>query len=137
MGTMFHLALVKPGRDGKHIIKHINRDDFIAQALGKQQSLANPDAIDFFKKYKIDDPNVIDNIWRLRYKEYPYDNGGRPDPGWSANDSIPFLPTEAQMQILQQFGINRMSDYVYGENAFLLLHLMSEPEWIIKYKGSF
>ena len=137
MGGMIHLVLLKPGENGKHQIKHLTKDVFIAQAKGKQRSTANPEAIDFFEKYEIDDPNVLDDLWRLRYKEYPYFTNQQMEPGWSANDSIPFLPTETQMQILEKFGLYRMSDYIYGENAFQLLNLLEKPEWIKSYKESY
>ena len=136
-GSMIHLALIKPGNNGKHRIIQLTKDGFIAQASGKQQSLANPEEEDFFEKHQIKNPNILDDLWRLRYKEYPYFSNEKIEPGWSANDSIPFVPTEAQMQILQKFGLNRMSDYIIGENAFRLLKLMEQPEWINSYKESY
>jgi len=136
-GAMMHLVLLKPGDNRKHKIIQLTKDGFIAQASGKQKSLANPNGIDFFKEYEIKNPNVLDNVWRLRYKEYPYFSNQKIEPGWSANDSIPFIPTEAQMQILQKFGLNRMSDFIFGENAFRLLKLMEQPEWINSYKESY
>jgi len=137
MGGMIHLALVKPMSDGTFQLRQLTKDGFIAQALGKEKSLANPDGIDLFKKYEIDDPNILDQLWKLRYKEYPYFTSQQVEPGWSANDSIPFLPTESQMNILQKFGLYKMSDYIYGENAFRLLNLMTKPEWVLSYKESY
>ena len=137
MGSMFHLVILKPGKNGKHKIIQLTKDDFIAQARGEAQSLANPEAVDFFKKYEINDPNVIDNLWRLRLKEYPYLTSEQIGPGWSANDSTSFIPTENQMGILQKFGLYKMSDFVFGENAFMLLSLMGKPEWVNAYKESY
>lgn len=137
MGGLIHLVLYKPEQDGTHKVKQLTKDDFIAQASGKQESIANPNGIDFFKKFQIDDPSVMDNLWRLRYKEYPYFTNQQMEPGWSANDSIPFLPTESQMQILQKFGLYRINDIIYGENAFRLLSLIGKPEWVLSYKESY
>lgn len=134
---MIHLAIIKPGENGKRKVRLLTKDAFVEQASGKQQSLANPEKTDFFEKFKIKNPNVLDDLWRLRYKEYPYFTDEKMEPGWSSNDSIPFLPTETQMQILKKFGMNRMSDYIIGEDAFKLLKLMEEPAWINSYKESY
>ena len=47
---------------------------------------------------------------------------------------LPFLPSDTQMKILNQYGMKRMSDYIYGENAFMLLYNMSVDQWRIDYK---
>jgi hypothetical protein len=136
-GGLVHYVLIKPGEIDKRIIRQITKDDFVYQAAGKQESLANPKKINFFKQYQIDNPNVIDDLWRLRYKEYPYFTKDQMPPGWSSNDSIPFLPTETQMKTLEKFGLYKLSDYIYGENAFKLLYLMGKPEWVKSYKESY
>ncbi len=136
-GTMYHLALIKPGENGKREVRLLTKDGFIAQASGKQESKGNPEKIDFFEKFQIKNPNIVDDLWRLRYKEYPYFTQEKMEPGWSANDSIPFLPTEAQMQILSKFGLTKMSDYIIGDDAFRLLKLMEQPEWINSYKENY
>jgi hypothetical protein len=136
-GGMVHLAIIKPGDYRSRRVKLLTKDGFIAQASGKQQSLANPQKVNFFEKFEIKNPNIIDDLWRLRYKEYPYFTSEKMEPGWSTNDSIPFLPTEAQMQILNKFGLERMSDYIMGDDAFKLLKLMEQPEWINSYKESY
>jgi len=136
MGGLVHFALIKPGSE-KNTVKQITRDDFIAQSSGKQKSIANPKFINLFKQYQIDNPNIIDELWRLRYKEYPYFTSEKMQPGWSANDSIPMMPTITQMETLKKFGLYRMSDYIYGENAFKLLYLIGKPEWVNTYKASY
>jgi hypothetical protein len=135
MGGLYHVVLIKP-ENGTFIIKQLTTESFISQAKGKETSLANPKNIDFFKKYHIDDPNIINDLWRLRYKDYPYETRSTIDPGWSTNDSIPFLPSQTQMKTLENFGMFKMSDYIYGDNAFRLLQLMTKPEWVKLYKES-
>ncbi|GEM_PF-797129 len=137
VGGLIHIAIIKPLENDKKSIIQITKDDFISQAMGKTQSLANPKRINFFKQYQINDPNVMDNLWRLRYKEYPYYTNEKVLPGWSSNDSIPFIPTESQMLMLNKFGAYKLNDYIYGENAFKLLYLMGKPEWIKSYKESY
>jgi len=137
MGGLIHLALIKPSESNKYIIKQITKVDFIAQASGKQKSLANPKSTDLFKEYQIDNPNIVDDLWRLRYKEYPYFSTENMQPGWSVNDSIPILPSLTQMKTLEKFGLYRINDYIYGDNAFKLLYLISKPEWVNTYKESY
>ena len=136
VGGLFHVALIKPEKDGTYKIKQLTKENFVAQAKGKQVSLANPKGTDFFKKFQIDNPNIIDDLWRLRYKEFPYQTRTPVDPGWSTNDSIPFLPSPGQLKTLENFGMFRMSDYIYGDNAFRLLQMMTRPEWVKLYKES-
>ncbi len=137
MGGLFHVALIKPEKNGTYKIRQLTVESFIMQASGKQQSLANPKGIDLFKKFQIENTSIIDDLWRLRYKEYPYQTMDKIDPGWSTNDSIPFLPSPSQQKTLEAFGMFRMSDYITGDNAFRLLQFMSKPEWVKLYKESF
>ena len=137
MGGLFHVALIKPEKGGTYKIKQLTVERFVAQASGKEQSLANPKGLDFFKKFQIENPAIIDDLWRLRYKEYPYQTRDKVDPGWSTNDSIPFLPSPGQQKTLEAFGMFKMSDYIIGDNAFRLLQFMSKPEWVKLYKESY
>jgi hypothetical protein len=136
MGDLCHFALIKPEKDGTIKIKQITRESFIAQAKGKEASFANPKSVDLFRKFTIENPNIINELWRLRYKDYPYQTKDPIDPGWSTNDSIPFLPSKTQFKTLENFGMFRMNDYIYGDNAFRLLQMMTKPEWVKIYKES-
>jgi hypothetical protein len=138
MGALYHLALIKPQKNGSYKAKQLTREGFVAQASGLQYSDANPKGIDFFKKYNIEKPVLlIESLWKLRYKEFPYHTNDKMEPGWSTNDSIPFLPSPSQMKTLGNFGMFHMRDYIYGENAFRLLQFMSRPEWVKLYKESY
>jgi hypothetical protein len=137
MGGLFHVALIKPEKNNTYKVKQLTLESFMAQAKGKEQSLANPKGIDFFKKFEIENPNIIYEVWRLRYMEYPYKAEGKIDPGWSTNDSIPYIPSKTQMKTLEKFGMFRLNDYIYGDNFFRLLQMMAKPEWVKLYKESF
>ena len=136
-GGLVNFALIKPLGNGKRKVILITKDNFLQQASGKQKSMGNPKKIDFFEKYQIKNPEMVDQLWKLRYKTYPNLTREKMDPGWSENDSIPFLPTGAQMNILRGFGIERFTDYIYGDNAFRLISSMEDPVWIKNYKESY
>lgn len=136
-GGLVNFALVKPLANGKKEIILLTKDDFVYQAMGKQKSLGNPKKNNFFEKYEIKNPTVLDHLWKLRYVEYPNLTREKMDPGWSENDSIPFLPTEAQMDILRGFGIERFTDYIYNDDAFRLLSSMEDPLWVKSYRESY
>lgn len=136
-GGLVNFALVKPLPNGKTKIILLTKDDFVYQAKGKMKSPGNPHKIDFFKNHQIENLAVLDNLWKLRYREYPFYTREKMPMGWSENDTIPFLPTEAQMEILRGFGINRFTDYIYGEAAFRLLSSMEDPQWVKAYKESY
>ena len=137
VGGLTHFALIRPLDDGRLRIIPITLDRFVVAAQGKQNSKANPKNINFFEKYKIENLLVINDLWRLRYMDYPFATLEQTGKGWSTNDSLPFLPTNTQMQILNEYGMKRMSDYIYGENAFKLLYNMTVDQWVIEYKESF
>lgn len=107
-------------------------DQFLREAMGKEQSLANPKKINLFAKYGIDDPNIIYSLWKLRYAEYPYKTNDSTQ-GWTNNFKNPFMPFPSQMKILKQYGLNNINDYIYGDNLFKLLKDMENPQWVAKY----
>lgn len=144
-GGLVNFALIKPLPDGKRKVILLTKDAFMFQAAGRQKSPGNPKKINLFEKYQIKNPNIVNSLWKLRYKENPNQplseylghTASRNNAGWSQNDEIPFLPTEAQMDILRGFGIERFSDYIYNEKAFGLLKAMEDPEWVRAYKESY
>ncbi|MBP5503982.1 MAG: hypothetical protein J6Y24_14455 [Bacteroidales bacterium] len=113
---------------------YLTMDGFVNRAAGRERSAANTKGANYFANFGIQNPGVVGDLWKLRYTEYPYH--GNNEQGWSTNDSIPTLPSEAQMEILKKYGISRMSDYCYGIMAFMLLHDMEDPAWIEKYKNA-
>ncbi len=136
-GGLVNFALVKPLADGKRKIILITQDDFVYQAKGKTKSLANPYKIDYFKKYNITNLSILDNLWKLRYTEFPYKTTGKAEKGWSQNLEFDYLPTAEQMEMLKKFGIEHLRDYFYGENAFRLLEAIQNPQWLKSYKEAY
>ena len=46
------------------------------------------------------------------------------------------MPSEAQMQILAKYGVERIGDVIYGENLMNLLIDMENPTWVQIYKNA-
>lgn len=147
---------------------NISQAEFIRIACGFQQSNANPKNENLFAKYGINDCgyfndtvikgrfvesgvrcNVINDLWRLRYQEWPFyiapprnvgNNGPNtlnpqgPGPGWAR---LPLKPSEGQIQILKGYGItDPIVDVIWGDYAFKLLKDMQDEAWVSTYKGS-
>ncbi len=78
----------------------------------------------------------INDLWKLRYSIYPYANQGSDSLGYTMNKDNKFMPTDAQMQILSQYGITEINQYIWGDNLFKLLADMRKPEWVEAYKNA-
>ncbi|HMN06039.1 MAG TPA: hypothetical protein PKD45_09950 [Flavobacteriales bacterium] len=149
-GQLFCLFLVKM-RDGQVAeSRPITRESFIKQAQGRTFSPANPDAEDLFRKYGVEactlppdsaamgfltDCVTLDNLWKLRYWEYPLktDDGQRVSKGWSEK---PLAPSPRQMEILGQYGLKYTNGLIVGTEMFRLLRDMGEREWVNNYRGN-
>ncbi|MCR5456333.1 MAG: hypothetical protein K6F33_15245 [Bacteroidales bacterium] len=115
----------------------LTMDSFMHRCAGKERSMANPTKANFFETYGIKDPNIVGQLWKLRYMEYPYQKRGDNDTiGWSNNVEYPEMPSPEQFAILKQYGITRVQDLCYGHNMFMLLKDMTNNQWIARYKGS-
>ncbi len=130
--------------------KHISTSSFILQAMGREQSGANPYKEDFFEKnelsdcfYKYDsikdiyvDCFTLEDLWALRYNRNPtcpsgcIPKDGMLLKGWAEGKHNPSWP---QIQILQEYGIVYISDMFYGDNMFQLFKDMEDPSWVKAY----
>jgi len=129
-GSTIHYALLKQLPSKKIEVITLTKTDWILQAAGRQQSLAN-DTTNYFKKYLIR-WQTVDQLWKLRYSEAPYRK--KIDKiGWAQKK---MAPSEAQMKILRKYGINFITDYFYGENAFKLLKDIQDGEWVTNYQNA-
>lgn len=116
--------------DKKAQFTFLTFDSFIRQFNGSEPSRANRERVDNLKKYEIN-IQTIKELWKLRYALYPY--GKSPEKGWGGQSG---MPSEAQMQILAQYGIERIGDAIYGENLIKLLTDMENPTWVQIYKNA-
>lgn len=128
----------------------ITKEQFVNQAQGKTFSLANPARIDHFLVNGIQDRcsgmadrereltfdcSIIDDIWRLRFREFPLASKHPPadQKGWATGE---IQPSERQQDILFQYGIERMYEPFVGEEAWRLLRDMGDPSWVAHYRGA-
>lgn len=144
---------------------NITQQEFMRIASGFQESGANPKKENLFQVNGMIDCgwfadtiingrfyesgnrcNTLNDVWRLRYREWPYyvapprnANANTltpfgPGPGWAGK---PLMPSEGQMEILRGYGIeDPMVDVIYGANAFRLLKDMQDVGWVSTYRGS-
>jgi hypothetical protein len=78
---------------------------------------------------------TLDNLWKLRFWEYPYAvaDGARTGKGWAEK---PTIPGERQFEVLSDYGITHTTALCYGENMFRLLRDMGDPVWVDNYRKS-
>lgn len=158
---LFQCAIIKNNAPLKGNIEYLNLDTWILQAAGYQNSLANPKNENLFAKYKVFEvpenakskgnseikyytinktKAIFNNLWRLRYSEYPYFNPKlNNEKGWAQHPDpkITWLPSESQMNILRtSFKIQELSDFIIGENAFKLLRDVRDRSWQSRYLQS-
>lgn len=114
----------------------LTMDSFMNRCAGRERSMANPTKANFFETYGIKDPNIVGQLWKLRYMEYPYKRADNDTLGWSNNVEYPEMPSQEQLAMLKQYGITRVQDLCYGHNMFMLFKDMSNNQWIARYKGS-
>jgi len=114
----------------------ISKDSFIKQALGKEKSDANPENENLFLKYEITNLKTVDNLWKLRYATYPFATSTGDTLGWTANFANPYMPTEAQQEILKEFNFTQINGYLYGSNLFILMKKTEDPNWLTKYTNA-
>ena len=128
---MYNTAIILKSLQGKWIPTFITKKDFLLQITGQQDSKANPNHINYMKEYQIF-WQTLDQLWKLKYSEYPYDRRHNQDTkGWA---KMKYSPSPEQLRYLQQnYGIKFITDYIYGKNLFRLLKDMQDPNWVSNY----
>jgi hypothetical protein len=108
----------------------LKREDWIRQIIGIQQSKANPEGRNILKEAGLSGTEVINDLWKLRYSEWPYHGGN--EKGWA---SKPRIPSEEQMKMLNKFGLYTINDYIYGKKLIELLKSLEDPAWVSEYQN--
>ncbi|MEZ4740269.1 MAG: hypothetical protein R2818_13155 [Flavobacteriales bacterium] len=129
----------------------LTREQFVLQAQGAVPSKANPEGINYFRKYEVElclplvqdtverflmDCEVFDRLWKLRFWDYPFKlmEGQHPGKGWAENRTA---PSPRQLLLLTDYGMLRLGDLAVGENAFRLLRDVSDSAWVDNYRKGY
>ncbi len=128
---MYNTVIVLKSLQGKWIPTYVTKTDFLLQITGQQDSRANPNHINYMKEYQIF-WQTLDQLWKLKYSEYPYERRKNPDTkGWA---KMKYSPSPEQLRYLQRnYGIKFITDFIYGKNLFRLLKDMQDPNWVSNY----
>lgn len=129
--SLVTFAIVEMNEKGVANRVFLSKRDWLHQIVGIQKSNANPEEKNLLKEAGLEGPDVINEIWKLRYSETPY-AGQVVEKGWAAK---PTIPSDGQMEMLNQFGVKRINEYFYGENMFKLLKSMEDPGWVSEYQN--
>ncbi len=156
-GNLIQVAVKKKNSVNKDDIKFLTLNSWARQLAGYETSDANPDRENLTEKYKIFEvPSeasnkgneeiefytvkkieaILNNLWRLKYSEYPYFNSEKnEDKGWAKHpdEKITWLPSESQMNILRTYGINELSDFIEDKQVMRLLKDVRNRNWQNRY----
>jgi hypothetical protein len=117
---------------GEQKITYLSKEQFMAQITGKMTSKANPDKVNFLELYKID-PESFENLWKLRYSQFPYDGPNANEKGWAG---LEFAPTPAQWAFLRKnYGYSSFEQLLYGEKMWELVKDSQAQAWQAQYKS--
>ena len=153
--NLYQLGIMKIDNDGKTEVIYLSADSWIRQLIGIESSKANPDAENFVIKHKIFDfsnqsvnneeiehytiekvKQLLDNLWRLKYSEYPwYSLEKKDEKGWALNPDpeITWMPSESQTNILRGYGVTEINEFFKDDDLFRLLRDIHDTEWQNRY----
>lgn len=115
---------------GETQITYLSQSDFMQQVTGQQRSRANPEGVNFLEQ-KLIMWQSFENLWKLRYAEYPYE--GSTEKGWAGRD---FAPSVAQWNFLKQnYGLSSFSQFIYGDAMWRLVKDSQDPQWQRQYSS--
>jgi hypothetical protein len=120
-------GIMRENPDSTHEVIFLTQDAFLRQATGNEASRANPEKINYFEEYGIDF-KVLDQLWKLKYDIHPYSD----ETGWGTK---PGVPSKAQYIMLNEFGVSKISDYVFGDKLWQFLLKVNDPMWVGQYQN--
>ena len=127
----------------------LTRGQFVLQAQGAMPSNANPAGANLFVKYGVNnclppaeladqhivvtDCSVFDELWKLRFWEYPFrlNEGQHPGKGWAEE---PQTPSARQMVMLADYGMLYLHSMVKDQDLFRLLKDVGDSAWVENYR---
>jgi hypothetical protein len=125
-------GIIKVPETGPTEVTWFTKEMFVRQLSGVFPSKANPDRINYMEKNLIK-WDVFDQLWKVRYSEYPYQTQATFDPGWAGKDAC---PSDAQWNFLKQnYGYGSLNDYIFGDNLWKFLKDVQDPAWAAQYSS--
>ncbi|MFQ3579036.1 MAG: hypothetical protein SNJ71_02715 [Bacteroidales bacterium] len=123
---------IKIHEDGRKEITWLTKQNFIKQATGQMFSKANKDSTNYFEKFKIK-WETLDELWKLRYSEFPYYDPNVRETGWAGKINS---PSPAQWDFLKKnYGYSDFNQFLYGDNMWKLLSDCQDPAWQTHYSS--
>jgi hypothetical protein len=117
---------------GETKITYLSQQQFMQQVTGQMISKANPNKINYLEQ-KVIMWQSFENLWKIRYAEYPYDGPNKLEKGWAGRD---MAPSEAQWKFLKQYyGYSNFDQFLYGENMWKLVKDSQDPAWQSQYSS--
>jgi len=71
----------------------------------------------------------FDSLWKLKYEKNPYDFS----PGWAQTR---YRPSQAQQELLKEFGIKHYTQVIWDEHLWKLLTVVQDQKWVNAYKSA-
>jgi len=160
-GDLIQCAIItKSNSEAPDVVKYVTMDEWVKQFTGYSKSAANPKSENLALKHKVfyvpdtikymgdielekfihaRTKSILNNMWRLRYREYPYKSDYDWKGGWARNSepTVNFLPSKAQWKILESYGIvNGFNDFVKAEQVIRLMTDMLDKNFQNTYMQS-
>lgn len=130
--SFIRYALVQTKSTGEQKITFLSKEQFMAQVTGKMASKANPDKVNLLELHKID-ANSFEDLWKLRYSEFPFGGERSMEKGWAGYE---FAPTPAQWSFLKKnYGYAACEQLLYGEKMWELVKDSQAQAWQSQYKS--
>jgi hypothetical protein len=120
-------GIMRENPDSTREVIFLTKQSFLRQVAGHETSRANPEKINFFEEYGIDS-KILDELWKLKHDVNPYGK----ELGWGTELGA---PSKGQYAMLKEFGIQRKSDYTFGDNLWRFLLKVSDPVWVGRYQN--
>lgn len=156
-GSLVQVAIKRNESSENEEVEYLTLNSWARQFAGYETSKANPERknliennnifevppqvknisdeeVEYYTVKKIE--SILNNLWRLKYSEYPFFNSEKNDEkGWAkhSDEKITWLPSESQMNILRTYGIIELGDFIEGEQAIRLLKDVRNRNWQNRY----
>lgn len=117
---------------GETQITYLTQSQFMQMVTGQEKSKANPERINFLEQKEIMWQS-FENLWKLRYSEYPYEGPQSTEKGWAGRD---FAPSVAQWNFLKQhYGYSNFNQFLHGDDMWRLVKDSQDPNWQRQYSS--